>query len=165
MKELIEKLKQILGCVSAEDLKEANAIADILLAVVSKTEHRIKAQEVYDILHAKYPNVNLQIWDENYYLLPLTEWKAVLEEVRYSLPDYLKDKFDCDNYAIVTSGRVALNYMINSCGIAVGAGHAFNVILAYENGKVVSHTYEPQSTGEIVFDPSYLIVERTVILG
>jgi len=165
MKELIEKLKVILGCVGEKDLQEANAIADIILEVVSRKEYKVKAQEVYNILVGKYPNVDIQLWDENYYILPLTEWKPVLEEVRYSLPDYLKDKFDCENFAIVTSARVALNYMINSCGIGVGGGHAFNLILAYEGGEVIPHTYEPQSKGEIIFDPPHLIIDRTVILG
>lgn len=164
MKELIEKLKQILGCVSGADLEEAHAVADEILVELT-AEHKVSAQEVYNILYGKYPNVDLQIWDANYYLLSLDEWKIVLDDVRQGLPAYLKDRFDCDNYAIVTSARVSLNYMINSCGIAVGAGHAFNLILAYEDGKVVPHTYEPQSTGEIVFDPPHLIVSRTVILG
>jgi len=164
MKELIEKLKQILGCVSEEDVREANELADKILIELT-AEHKVSAQEVYNILYAKYPNVDLQLWDANYYLLPLDDWKEVLDDVRVGLPDYLKDKFDCENFAIVTSARVALNYLINSCGIAVGGGHAFNLILAYENGKIVPHTYEPQSTGKIEFDLPYLVVDRTVILG
>ena len=165
MKELIEKLKQILGCVSGYDLLVANAIADEILSKVCSSEHKVSAQEVYNILYAKYPNVDLQIWDSNYYLLPLSEWIEVLEDVRVGLPTYLKDKFDCENFAIVTSARVALNYLINSCGIAVGNGHAFNLILAYEDGKIVPHTYEPQTKGKIIFDQPHLVIDRTVILG
>jgi len=164
MKELIEKLKQILGCVSEEDVREANELADKILIELT-SEHKVSAQEVYNILYAKYPNVDLQLWDANYYLLPLDDWKEVLDDVRVGLPDYLKDKFDCENFAIVTSARVALNYLINSCGIAVGGGHAFNLILAFENGKIVPHTYEPQTKGKIEFDLPYLVVDRTVILG
>ena len=166
MKELIEKLKRILQCLQEDDLiEEANAVADEILELLTFAEYKVSAQEVYNILYAKYPTVDLQLWDENYYILPLDEWKMVLEDARDGLPAYLKDRFDCENFAIVTSARVALNYMINSCGIAVGAGHAFNLILAYEDGKVVPRTYEPQSKGGIVFDPKELIVSRTVILG
>ena len=165
MKELIEKLKQILGCVSEEDVKEANELVDKILSKVCSSEHKVSAQEVYNILYAKYPNVDLQIWDSNYYLLPISEWIEVLEDVRVGLPDYLKDKFDCENFALITQARVALNYMINSCGTAVGGGHGFNLILAYEDGKIVPHTYEPQTKGKIIFDLPHLVIDRTVILG
>jgi len=169
MKELIEKLKQILGCVSEADIEEANAIVDEILVIVKSQLHRISDQELYNYLVGKYPNVDIQLWDEEYYLPPLAEWKLVLEDVamwaRNNLPEYKRNRFNCENFALATWFRVAWVYMINSIGIAIGGGHAFNLIVAYEDGKVVPHTYEPQSKGKIVFDPPHLIIDRTVILG
>jgi len=169
MNELIEKLKQILGCVSGGDLAEANELADEILAVVSPTIYKVSAQEVYNVLVGKYPNADILLWDEEYYLAPLEEWKLVLEDVaiwaRKHLPVYKKNKFNCENFALAVWFRVAWVYMLNSLGIATGAGHGFNLIVAYEDGKIVPHTYDLRSKGEITLDLPWLVVDRTVILG
>jgi len=169
MKELIEKLKQILGCVSEEDVKEANELADKILAVVEPQLHRVSAQEIYNIVYGKYPDVDILLWDDEYYLPSLENWKIVLETARdwasKTLPPYKKNRFDCENFALAIWAKVAWGWQINPIGIAIGAGHAFLLFLAYEGNKIVPHTYEPQNKGVIVLDPPYLIVGRTVILG
>ncbi len=80
------------------------------------------------------------------------------------MPKYTVDKFDCENFAMLVSARVAERYKLNTCAIAVGESpwgeHGYN-LLVHEDGLIY---FEPQ-TGDFieVGDGSYKA--RLVIFG
>ena len=104
------------------------------------------------------------LWDYNYWYVSLEDWGKVLKDVLFGMPKYTKDKFDCENFAMLTSARVSERYYLNTCGIAVGEspwGEHGDNLLGHKDGLMY---FEPQ-TGDFieVADGSYKA--RLVIFG
>ena len=80
------------------------------------------------------------LYDQNYYLLSLAEWKRFIKHDWVDLREYLVDKFDCDNFAYLFAARAALLLGVNSAGVAGGLmkkatgsiGHAYTIIVTKE---------------------------------
>lgn len=74
------------------------------------------------------------LWDRRYYCVSHSDWGKVFGDVLLNMPKYTKDKFDCENFALLVSARVAEKYKLNSCGIAIGDSpwgrHGFNIFLS-----------------------------------
>lgn len=77
---------------------------------------------------------SLYLWDYCYYHVSHEDWGKVFEDVLLNMPEYTRDKFDCENYAMLTVARVSEKYKLNSCGIAIGQSpfgyHGFNIFLS-----------------------------------
>ena len=60
--------------------------------------------------------------------------------------DYLKEKFDCENFAILFKAIVDLYFHLNQVGIVIDykSGHGYNLVV-YPDGNVM--VLEPQSDG------------------
>ena len=59
--------------------------------------------------------------------------------------DYLKDIFDCDNFAYLTSGVIGWVFKTNCCGVIhgqVNIGHFWNGIVCYKNGHLTLIHYD-----------------------
>jgi len=135
-----------------------------------KIEHTPVLEEFQ--LNAQDLSVRLQplalersyLWDYSYWYVSLEDWGRVLEDVMIGMPKYTTDKFDCENFAMLTSARVSERYKLNTCGIAVGESpwgeHGYN-LLVHRDGLIY---YEPQTGDYIeVADGSYKA--RLVIFG
>ncbi len=94
------------------------------------------------------------LWDSKYYCFNLTNWGKVFKDILWNLPAYAKDKFDCDNFAMMVAVRIQEKYKINGCGIAIGDSpwgyHAWNIFLAqvYDRvhaGGIALFYLEPQN--------------------
>lgn len=74
------------------------------------------------------------LWDRCYYCVNHSDWGKVFGDVLLNMPKYTADKFDCENFALLVSARVAEKYKLNSCGIAIGQSpygyHGFNIFLS-----------------------------------
>ena len=96
----------------------------------------------YEILHAK-------LWDKFYYYYSFEDWLRVFADILANMPKYAKEKFDCDNFALLTCARVMEKYHVNGCGIAIGDSpmgyHAWNIIIT----ETELFYMEPQ-TGKIL---------------
>lgn len=107
---------------------------------------------------------NTYLWDYSYWYVSLEDWGKVLKDVVFGMPKYTVDKFDCENFAMLVSARVAERYQLNTCGIAVGQSpwgeHGYN-LLVHQDGLIY---FEPQ-TGDFIeiADGSYKA--RLVIFG
>lgn len=90
----------------------------------------------------------IQLWDSAYWYLSHEDWGEVIRDVLLNMPKYTVDKFDCENFAMLTSARVSERYKLNTCGIAIGQSpwgyHGFNIFLS---NKGVFYL-EPQ-TGDV----------------
>lgn len=113
----------------------------------SLTEYQISREGLrrkLDILGLQ----SLFLWDSNYWYVSLEDWGKVLKDVTFGMPAYTVDKFDCENFGMLTSARVSETYKLNTCGICVGDSpwgyHGFNIFLA-EDGL---YYFEPQ-TGDV----------------
>lgn len=84
------------------------------------------------------------ILDEWYYFCSLADWKRIFQSVLVGMPPPDKDRFDCEDYALLTCARIIEGYQLNAIGIAMSAYHAFNIFKS-EQGLLL---LEPQS-GEV----------------
>ncbi len=96
---------------------------------------------------------HVYIWDSQYWAVSLEDWKRIFNDVRSSLPKYLLDRFDCEDFAMLVMARVLERYGLNTCGVATGqvpfGYHGYNLFVArHDNGYFYLHVLEPQ-TGEI----------------
>ena len=77
----------------------------------------------------------------------LTNKESFLEIVAWDWVDswdWLKDKFDCENFAFLFKSHVDLYFGLNQVGVVLDykAGHAYNLVI-FPNGKVM--LFEPQA--------------------
>ena len=100
-------------------------------------------------------NINpTHLWDGEYFYHQGVDWQKIINDVLINMPSYTTDKFDCDNFAMLTCCRIIEKYKVNGIGIAIGSSpmgyHAFNIFLAYsEVNKAELFMLEPQ-TGVIM---------------
>ena len=85
--------------------------------------------------------------DETYWGVSLETWELILAYNGTDKKRYVKDTFDCDNFAILFAGSVADRFSINGAGIVIdfSGRHAYSALLvATENGLAFA-TIEPQN--------------------
>lgn len=113
----------------------------------------------------------IYLHDNKYYV---TSLKVAEEIIDYDLLDavnYVRDKFDCDNYAFLFSSRAAWLYLINSFGRASGyvydkntrkklGAHAFNLLFVEKAGIPQIYLYEPMTDGYTLIQPG-----KNLVLG
>ena len=77
---------------------------------------------------------HLFLWDANYYYVSHEDWGKVFADVLLNMPKYTVSKFDCENFAMLTTARVLERYELNTCGIAIGQSplgyHGWNIFLS-----------------------------------
>ena len=86
--------------------------------------------------------------DEIYWGVPLETWQLILDYTGVDKRKYVKDVFDCDNFAILFAGTVADKFSINGAGIVIdfSGRHAYSCILVVtDDGRPVFATIEPQN--------------------
>ena len=86
----------------------------------------------------------LYLWDSKYWYVSLEDWGKVFADVLLNMPKYTAEKFDCEDFALLTSAKVSERYRLNICGIAIGDSpwgyHGFNIFLS----EVGLYYLEPQ---------------------
>ncbi len=106
----------------------------------AKVEHLPKLTE-YELLRQDFREElqalaleKLYLWDNKYWYVSLENWGKVFADVLLNMPKYTVDKFDCDDFALLTSAKVSERYQLNTCGIAIGDSpwgyHGFNIFLS-----------------------------------
>ncbi len=112
-------------------------------------EYTTDKNELRRMLHREGINPD-KLWDGYYHCVSFGDWLKIFDDILGNMPKYTKDKFDCDNFALLTVARITEKYHINGCGIAIGESpmgyHAWNIFLT----ETDLYYMEPQ-TGK-VFD-------------
>ena len=97
------------------------------------TEYELSRQDLREQLRVLGLE-KLYLWDNKYWYVSLEDWGRVFADVLLNMPKYTVDKFDCDDFALLTSAKVSERYQLNTCGIAIGDSpwgyHGFNVFLS-----------------------------------
>lgn len=108
--------------------------------------------ELRTLLKSSFPKADLYLWDRRYYYVKHEDWGKILEDVLLNMPEYTTSRFDCENFAMLCSGRVCERYKINTMGVAIGAvnghAHGFNLFVSRVDDKPSLFILEPQS-GEV----------------
>ena len=96
-----------------------------------------------DITENKLNYISLA--DQNYYLIPWEQWKQIIEVDWTDKKKYLKDKFDCDDFAFMFASIISWIFKLNTAGIVhgkVNIGHFWNAIVAEKNGRLRLFYYD-----------------------
>ena len=90
------------------------------------------------------------LWDNAFYYFSLEDWGKVFTDILKNMPEYTADKFDCDNFALLTVTRITEKYKVNGAGVAIGDSpwgyHGWNIFVA---SPFELFYLEPQ-TGQII---------------
>jgi len=97
------------------------------------TEYELPRQDLREQLQVLALE-KLYLWDNKYWYISLEDWGKVFADVLLNMPKYTVDKFDCNDFTLLTSAKAGERYQLNTCGIAVGNSprgyHGFNVFLS-----------------------------------
>jgi len=103
------------------------------------------ANFILDVLKQYYPDATIIQLDVSYHIEP----KAVVEEWIREFPrirPYIKEVYDCDNFAFWFKAWMSLRFLLNSVGYCHGMHplgyHAFNLVVTLEKQP---YTIEPQA--------------------
>lgn len=136
---------------------------------VRKTAKTVSGAELTEAWKASQLS-KLGLWylDSRFRALPLATWKQVLAYNTVDKSRYKSDHFDCDNFAICLAGDAAQRWGVNGIGIVIdiSAGHAYNCVLTYDDGKLDLQIVEPQ-TDELIHRavPGYSAWKGTIIFA
>jgi hypothetical protein len=90
------------------------------------------------------------LWDSLYYYVSLQDWNEIFIDTLKNMPAYTVDKFDCDNFALLTMARITEKYKLNGVGIAIGNSpygyHGWNIFIA----SPLELLYLEPQTGQIM---------------
>ena len=124
-----------------------------------RTSFRLSPKMYYwwqleNFLKLEIKDVRLSPKDGKYYLI---DWKTMEKIIKTDWVDeqkYIKEKFDCDDFAYAFFSHISEIFKINNVGIVHGhvynkdtgkwiGGHFWNAVLTKENGVLKLHWYEP----------------------
>jgi len=82
--------------------------------------------------------------DKKYYMTDQSNFLNIVAWDWTDSYDYVRERFDCDKFAIMFKSRVNERFLLNQVGVVLdyGSGHAYNLII-YPDGNIM--LLEPQS--------------------
>jgi hypothetical protein len=86
--------------------------------------------------------------DRKYYLTDQSNFLNIVAWDWTDSYDYIRERFDCDKFAIMFKSRVNKRFLLNQVGVVLdyGSGHAYNLII-YPDGNIM--LLEPQN--DVIF--------------
>ena len=89
--------------------------SDDLMRTVFKVE-KYERKITYDQMFSALRKVNgATLLDSYYYLAPIWLWKKIIEADWTNERQYIKDRYDCDNFAFSFQARADEKFGLNSC--------------------------------------------------
>jgi len=122
--------------------------------IFTKTQIRTFLSEITGL-----PKSTISLSDNYYHLTDWETWGLIIDLDIIDTLIYLRDVFDCDNFAFLFSARAADLYRLNSAGVAYGTlydaktgkrigRHAFNMIITQKDRVLNLWCYEPMTDGQ-----------------
>lgn len=128
----------------------------------AKVEHVPNYKEYFAVIGALTAVLRRQdikadlLWDNKFYYVSLEEWNEIFLDVMKNMPKYTTDKFDCENFALLTVARITEKYKLNGIGIAIGDSplgyHGWNIFITSPFELLY---FEPQTGQVIELDDDY----------
>ena len=119
------------------------------VSIPSNSWHTIKSAAVRDKFR-RFNITNIYFMDGKYWAVDLELWGELIWDILSGMPRYTTERFDCDDFSMLTKARFAERYKINGIGIAIGDSplgyHAWNVFLVPDENDF--YFLEPQN-GEV----------------
>jgi len=118
----------------------------------------ISKAKMLDVLTKTFPNKQIILNDEKYYLTNINTWRKIIKFDWTAMKKYLVDRYDCDNYSDAFRAHASELYGLNSagrmsCSVKVSATgeiipHRAVMIVALDNHDEIGlWAYESQNEG------------------
>ena len=112
---------------------------------------------------------SVYFWDYSYWYISLEDWGKVFQDVLLNQPTYVVEKFDCEDFAMLTTARVLEKYRLNTCGLAIGASplgeHGYNLFVARVDSETKLFIIDPQIGDVYPIEQPEGYKPRVIILG
>ena len=134
MDELVDNLKHCLDFFKLPEIEQEE-----------NTQHFVRSSIVnWKMKQDPKGGMQIKSLDSKYFLCDEKDMKAIIEWDWTDNKKYVKEKYDCDNFAFSFKAMVDKRFGLNNVGLVIdySAGHAYNVIV-YKDGTV--KVFEPQS--------------------
>jgi len=151
--QIMSKIKET--AIKIDRLQRLIGSIQLHLAVkrIRKSSHFIK----YDIVGTQIKkflfelgiDVSTSIYDRKFSLTTWDNWKEVIANDVTKEIKYVREYFDCDNFAFTFSTLASMLYGLTSATPTYGdtnlGRHYFNIIITRDDGELNAHLYEPIS--------------------
>jgi hypothetical protein len=112
---------------------------------------------------------SIYLWDYSYWYVSLEDWGEIIRDVLLGMPKYTAEKFDCENFAMLTTTRVLERHQLNTMGIAIGKSpwgeHGYNLFVAMVDDATRLFILEPQTADIYPIEQPEGYKPRIIILG
>lgn len=123
---------------------------------ISSRKIKISADKLKKSITLYLPSVKINSWDNYYYILKKDDFLCIHKKIYLDKLDYIKEAFDCDDFAMLMTILFSSILNVNSVAFALGymeifnykIYHAFNVVILKNENEIRPYIIEPQ-TGEI----------------
>jgi len=137
----IDRLQRVIGSIQLH-----NAIKRI-----KKSNHfpkyYISGTKIKKFLEEVGIKVDASVMDRSYALTTWKNWKEVISDDIVKEMKYIKEFYDCDNFAFSFNVFSSMLYGLNSAPPTYGetnyGRHYFNIIITKDNGQLNAYLYEP----------------------
>jgi hypothetical protein len=115
----------------------------------------LSSSRIREILSEAFPHAAIWLLDSKYWCTSLFLTKFLLAHVdSTNLKKYIRDRFDCDDFALTLMSLWRLRFGLNSMFFATGktpfGAHAYNVVIATPDNygfEWKAYLVEPQTDG------------------
>ena len=112
-------------------------------------EYKMSAHSLRALLKESKSSLSTYLWDNLFYYVSLEDWGKIFDRVLTGMPRYVAEKFDCENFGMLTAARVAEKYKLNTCGLCIGGSpygnHGYNLFVSMIDDKPAVMILEPQT--------------------
>jgi len=81
------------------------------------------------LLRLRSGGFDYRVLDELYYTVPQDLWSSIIAMDWLPTKQWLRDLYDCDNFAFHFKTRIETRWKLNAVGCVFAPGHAFNVVV------------------------------------
>ena len=134
MDELVDNLKHCLDFFQLPEISHTDSSGGYVRSYINTWKKDIDTDNKMEILSL----------DSKYFLCDETDMKAIIKWDWTDNKKYVKEKYDCDNFAFSFKAMVDKRFGLNGVGLVIdySGGHAYNIIV-FQDGSV--KIFEPQT--------------------
>jgi len=111
---------------------------DILVSSFHLEPVKVSSDEITQTIKQYFPSAPITHLDSWYYLIPIFQWKQIIESDWISEKKWIIDARDCDNFANAFAANASMYFLLNSVGRVYGKLYkGTNQFLVYHYWNVI----------------------------
>lgn len=121
-------------------------MADDLKSRITAAEKVFTKSQALAAVRKVAPLVVPIMLDNRYWTVDRPTWDAMIAAYGPDRNAYVKERYDCDDFAFAFKGGMGHQYEVNGVGIVINYAqhHAYNIVLVNDGGNCAAEFVEPQ---------------------